>query len=448
MPLLCRPRVWCALLACLACLASLRAEPVDPDLLDLEARGRNFVQLVLRKELLRARAEMSDRLRVALSDEALGRILWDFHTAGGPLREVGGAKASVLPDGRVNVLVPLHAARRTALAEVVFERKAPLAKVVAFQLNQASAADVALFREQGLLPREDNDPPPYVESALVVERPVALPGSLGPLEALLTLPAVAGPTVRVPGVVFVCGPDAADADGTVGRSRVVRDVAHGLAMNGVAAIRFTPATVAWPDAFGAEKLTSLNDLVVIDAMAATALLAAHPAVDPARVAIVGWGFGAYVAPDVARATGAGTLVLMAPAHPTFDTWLQRRLTDDGVEGAANLAGLPLIALAEKHFGLVGPLWMELRRQNVAKDIAAAGIPFALLFADADPLYDPADEQAWADAVRAAGVRAAVRTYERHDQWFRAMQPGGPDRYVAERLTDDLALFVQRHRLPE
>ncbi|MDK2973399.1 MAG: uncharacterized protein PWP23_3154 [Candidatus Sumerlaeota bacterium] len=428
--------------------AVLFSQPQDPELLNLEARGRAFVQAVVRGRVVTVRSEMSEQLRTALSDEALARILWDFHQQGGNIRDIGAARASLQPKGEVLVLVPIHAAQASALAEVTFQRLAPLAPVTGFTLNRIDPAVIASYREQGLLPRDDDAAAPYVDTSFIKERTVEIPGSLGPLPGVLTLPSTAGKGVPAPAIVLVPGLEAEGIDGRVGKSRIFRDIAQGLATRGVAVLRYNPPTSEWPDAFGEGKLTTLNDVIAADAMAATAFLEAQEDIDGERITLVTMEAASYAAGVLARATRARAVVLLAPAHPVVNNYLRRRLAEQGVANSGELMGLSLLGVAEQHFDHSGYLWMQLRGQNAVADLAAAGKPFALLFPAEDPLFRPKDAEAWQPALAAGGFNAFTRTYQVTDRWFRSATPDGPSRYADEQLIADLAFFAQRSRLQE
>ena len=114
-----------------------------------------------------------------------------------------------------------------------------------------------------------------------------------PLEGLLSLPGPAEPSVGVAGVV-VCHPH--PLYGGDMENNVVAALADGLAARGMATLRFNFRGVgrshgAFDHGVGEQE----------DARAAVQFLASHPAVDPRRVVLAGYSFGASVALAVAAA---------------------------------------------------------------------------------------------------------------------------------------------------
>ncbi|MBR9988574.1 MAG: alpha/beta fold hydrolase [Gemmatimonadetes bacterium] len=154
--------------------------------------------------------------------------------------------------------------------------------------------------------------PPYAVSSRFVEIDVEVGADPWLLPATLTVPAVAG---RHPAVVLVHGSGPHDRDETVGGTKVFRDLAWGLATNGVAVLRYEKRTHVHGAKMGAD--VSVESEVIEDALAALDLVRAHPSVDPARIYVAGHSLGAHLAPEIARLDGrvAGAILLAATARP-------------------------------------------------------------------------------------------------------------------------------------
>lgn len=136
-------------------------------------------------------------------------------------------------------------------------------------------------------------------------------GSTG-LPATLTLPAGEGP---FPAVVLVHGSGPHDRDESIGPNKPFRDLAHGLAREGIAVLRYEKRTKARPQDFAGGHFT-LREETVDDAVAAVALLRRTPGIDPARVFVLGHSLGGYAAPMIARQAGdvRGLVLLAANAR--------------------------------------------------------------------------------------------------------------------------------------
>ena len=140
-------------------------------------------------------------------------------------------------------------------------------------------------------------------------------GSTG-LPATLTLPAGDGP---FPAVVLVHGSGPHDRDESIGPNKPFSDLAHGLARDGIAVLRYEKRTKARPQDFAGGHFT-LREETVDDAAAALALLRRTPGIDAARVFVLGHSLGGYAAPMIARQAGnvRGLVLLAANARDLHD----------------------------------------------------------------------------------------------------------------------------------
>ena len=175
-------------------------------------------------------------------------------------------------------------------------------------------------------------PDAFTETEVTVgSAPWALPGTL-------SMPTGSGP---FPAMVLVAGSGPQDRDETIGPNAPLRDLAWGLASNGIAVLRYDKRTKAHGTEMASQvdKVT-VREEVTDDAIAAVDLLRATPGIDPERVFLAGHSLGGYLAPRIAAdASGrlAGIALLEANARP-----LQR--LDRGSAGVSRLGrgrGRPL-----------------------------------------------------------------------------------------------------------
>ncbi|MGH8154359.1 MAG: alpha/beta fold hydrolase [Rhodanobacteraceae bacterium] len=143
--------------------------------------------------------------------------------------------------------------------------------------------------------------------------PLSVPSPAGPLRGALTLPAGDGP---FPAVVLVQGSGAHDLDETIGPNKPFRDIADGLAKDGIATLRYDKRTFDYPRKTAANADFTVDDEVADDALSALHLLAAQAQVDPHRVFLLGHSLGGQMAPRIAKRDPglAGVIMLAAPAR--------------------------------------------------------------------------------------------------------------------------------------
>ncbi|MFC4601632.1 alpha/beta fold hydrolase [Cohnella hongkongensis] len=137
-----------------------------------------------------------------------------------------------------------------------------------------------------------------VPDHLIEEEIVVGEGTKYPLPGTLTLPKDAsGPLAAV---VLVHGSGPSDRDETVGSLKPFRDLAWGLAEQGIAVLRYDKRTYAHGQSFTPDMLATftVKEESVEDAVAAAKLLKADKRIDAAKVYIVGHSLGGMLAPRI------------------------------------------------------------------------------------------------------------------------------------------------------
>lgn len=158
--------------------------------------------------------------------------------------------------------------------------------------------------------------PPKVDlPAEVVEDEIVLgAGTAHPLRAKLTLPKNAAKPL--PAVVLVQGSGPSDLDETVLGYKPFRDIAYGLAEQGIAVIRYDKRTFAYPK----EQVSTVKEETVEDAIAASNLLKQDKRIDPSRVFLAGHSLGGMLAPRIDDAGGhfVGLILLAGSPRPLWE----------------------------------------------------------------------------------------------------------------------------------
>ena len=146
---------------------------------------------------------------------------------------------------------------------------------------------------------------------MIEERIIVGENTKYPLKGLLTLPADA--TGPVPAVVFVHGSGASNMDEKVGKLPPFKDLAQGLARQGIASVRYDKRTKA----HGFKLLMDKSQEVTVkietidDAILATELLKKDPRIDSEKVFIIGHSMGGMLSPRIDAEGGdyAGLIIM-------------------------------------------------------------------------------------------------------------------------------------------
>lgn len=351
-------------------------------------------------------------LRAAVSGETV-QVAWAAQiSANGPVASVGEPVGEVTDAGLVRVSVP-----------VVCEHGA-------FTVVM-SIDDAGLLHGLRLAPADVGSwqPPDYTSTATFTEQEVAI--STGPLAVggTLGLPRGRGPH---PGVVLLSGGGPFDRDATSGANKPLKDLAWGLATQGVAVLRFDKVTYAHPHRTPPD-LTMIDEYVPY-ATAAVHRLQQESNVDAERVFVLGHSMGGKVAPRVATAdpSVAGLIVLAGDAQPMQQSAVRvvRYLAalnpgpaaEAAVEAITRQAALVDRAdlsratpAADLPFGLSGAYWLDQRGYDPVATAAGLDLPMLILQGGRDYQVTVEDDLArWkAGLAHRPGVTVRVFAADNH-----------------------------------
>lgn len=177
--------------------------------------------------------------------------------------------------------------------------------------------------------------PEYVNPGAYTEQDVTVTSGEYALPGTLTLPVGEGP---FPAVVIVHGSGPNDRNGTLAANRPYRDLALGLASQGIAVLRYDKRTFVYREPVAG---FTIDDEVTNDAVAAVELLRGLETIDSERVFVIGHSQGAMTAPRIAEQDGnlAG-IVLMAGTPFAFDQVLSTQVDYlRSLDPNADVAGL-------------------------------------------------------------------------------------------------------------
>src|ERR1700759_670806 len=300
----------------------------------------------------------------------------------GAVVSVGTPVSESATPGVVRVRVPVTAehGRFTLIAQV-----ADGGWLAGLEIAPAAAAEpVQPWQAPGY-----TDPASFTEQEVTVGAgPLAVPGTL-------TGPRAPGPH---PAVILLAGSGPNDRDETIGRNKPFKDLAWGLATQGLAVLRYDKVTYAHPEQVQNDAGFTVADEYVTGAVAAVGLLAGHEALDPSRIFVLGHSLGGTVAPRVAAAQpSVAGLVIAAGGAERMD-WAgvrqfrylaslgpepdpASRAAADVLAGQARLIdGRELTAdtpASELPFGVPAPYWLDLRDYDPVA--AAAKLARPMLF---------------------------------------------------------------------
>lgn len=337
---------WLVLLAGASGLSQTADKPADK----LRVKATAFLECLHKGEFARAAADFDETMNKKLPVDKLEELWKTLTKQLGSPQKFGPPRSSKADQLDV-VLIACHFKELALDARLVFAadgRITGLFFVPAATGEYKAPAYVKLdqFRET---------------EVHVGQPPWQLPGTL-------TMPHRSG---LVPAVVLVHGSGPNDRDESIFAQKPFRDLAWGLATQGIAVLRYEKRTREYGDKMTKATIT-LKEEVLDDALAAAALLRKTPGVDTRRVFVLGHSLGAMMAPRLGTLEPelAGLILLASPTRLLEDVIVEQ------FTYLYSLGGEP----TEKQKADLEKLKQQvarLKQPDVPKDIPAADLPLGM-----------------------------------------------------------------------
>jgi dienelactone hydrolase len=225
----------------------------------------------------------------------------------GPFQRILTGRA-VERQGYQVITVPCQFERETIDLNVVFHQSGQIAG-----LNYQPASAPSPYH-----------PPSYVQTTAFRDVEVTVGSGEWALPGTLSVANGAGP---LPAVVLVHGSGPQDRDETLGPNRPFRDLAWGLASQGIAVLRYDKRTKVHAGKLSPDMVAQLTvqEEVVDDALLAVQLLRQTPRIAADRIYVLGHSLGATLAPRIGRQDPAiaGLIVMAGLTRRLEDTILDQ-----------------------------------------------------------------------------------------------------------------------------
>jgi dienelactone hydrolase len=260
------------------------------------------------------------------------------------------------------------------------------------------------------------EPPSYTQPERFHEHEVQIGQGRWALPATLSLPQGDGPCAAV---LLVHGSGPQDRDETMPPNKPFRDLAWGLASQGIAVLRYEKRSHVYPASLGRVDSLTVKEEVLDDALSAVTLLRDRPEVDAQHIFVLGHGLGGYLAPRLGEACPqiGGLIILAGAARPLEDVILDQMIYVLSLSTADPLARQQRLAVLKKKVALVKdptrlptakasdlPLdipaayWLDLHTYHPAKVAQTLKQPMLFLLGEGDYHVTREDFQIWQDAL--------------------------------------------------
>ncbi|HWR50925.1 MAG TPA: alpha/beta fold hydrolase [Bryobacteraceae bacterium] len=423
--------------ALLLSLAMFAEQPKSP-----AQTAREIVDALLAQQFSAVASHFTPEMKQALDEEKLRQ-------ATSQLSQFGSVKEILAPE------VQKSGEMTIAIVPVVFEK---LAINIQLAFNQSGQVAGLFFRPR-TEPSAAWTPPSYSKASTFRAEQVTVGTGEWQLPGTLLIPSGKGP---FPALVLVHGSGPNDQDESVGGVKVFRDLAEGLASNGIAVLRYEKRTRQHAAKFAAVKTFTINDETVDDALGAAALLRTRTDVNPKRVYVLGHSLGGYAGPRIGKRDPklAGLIIMAGNTRPIEDLVLEQTeyigSLQKNPEAEKQLGQLREMAKRIKDvktgepvpplLGAPAEYWLDLKDYRPAEMARSLKLPLLILQGERDYQVTMTDFAGWKKALGSL-PNATFQSYPALNHLFiegegkstpaEYRRPG----HVSAALIDDIARWI-------
>jgi uncharacterized protein len=311
-------------------------------------------------------------------------------------------------------------------------------------------------------------PARYVDPRSFTEREVTIGTGSLQVSGSQTSPLLPPRAVPASAVVLLSGSGPSDRDSTNGVNKPLKDLAWGLASQGIATLRYDKVTYAH-----AAELVGNPDFTMVDeyvdhGVAAIELLQDDPAIDPAHIYLLGHSQGGSILPRIAAgmATVAGLIILAGGAQPMHHSMVRQIRYLAALRSGADVENDPAVQAITRQaelldspafsastpthelpFDVSAPYWLDARDYDPVATAAELNIPMLILQGGRDYQVTVADDlKRWQEGL-AHRNDITFRIYPADNHYFfPGAGPSSPDEYappqhVDHRVITDISAWI-------
>lgn len=405
---------------------------------------------------------LADLFKPYLPVEALRASWQGLEQQVGAFQEQGKMSVVQTPQGLVQVVT------------CTFERASLDVNVV---LNAVGEVVTLTITPVGTVEQQANatyEPPSYAQPERFQEHELQIGHGRWVLPGTLSIPQGDGPFAAV---LLVHGSGPQDRDETIPPNKPFRDLAWGLASQGIAVLRYEKRTKVYAASLGSERDTlTVKEEVIDDALEAVALLRDRPEIDAQQIFVLGHSLGGYLAPRLGAADPEirGLIILAGSVRPFEDVILdqmtyvlslsmpdpavrqqQFAVLKKQVELVKDPNRLPTAAATDLPLNVPAAYWLDLNAYQPEKVVQTLKQPMLFLQGEGDYQVTRDDFQIWQDALDGRGD-VQFTMYPGLSHLFMPIEGGQkatPATYtvaghVAEAVVNEIGSWIKRHsRLP-
>jgi hypothetical protein len=360
-----------------------------------------FVDLLAKKDFKSAVGYYDATMKTALPEDKLGEAWASLIKQAGALKRQTGTRTEE-SGGYTVVFVTCEFEKTSLDIKVVFNQAKQIAGLFFVPANTSG----------------EYSSPGYVKKGTFSERGVTVGPGEWALPGTLTVPKRPG---SYPVVVLVQGSGPNDRDETIGPNKPFRDLAWGLASQGIAVLRYEKRTKHYASKIQQAKgQFTVREETIDDVLAAVALMRETEGIDSKKIFVLGHSLGGMLIPRIgSRDNGIAGFIVLAgwgAAKPFEDAFidqmtyiysLEEKISD---EEKKNFEEIKQVVTKIKNLkpsdasspvnllGAPASYWLDLKGYNPPEDAKKLQQPVLILQGERDYQVTMVDFQKWKDAL--------------------------------------------------
>lgn len=414
-------------------------------LLNLFGRSEDYFKTLSEEKFTEAYGFFDDSFKTKISEDNLKELWAQITSKFGPLQNISVVGTKSQGEYYV-VTVEAKFAGDTQNFVLGFNKAE---KIVGFFIQPKAAS-------------ESYKLPMYADTTLYKSSEVHVKTEKHQLVGQLVVPAKLS---NYPIVVLVHGSGPADMDESVGANKPFKDLALGLAAQGIATIRYVKRTMVYAADFAGAF--TVKEEVLDDALAAVALARNTPGADKKQIYLLGHSLGGMLAPRLGTLAPElkGLILLAAPARKLTDVIIDQNkymfaLANDTTDQGKRLLDTVVLELGKTKINTLGTLkpdslllglpaayWVDLNQYDQVANAKKLKQRIFVAHGGNDFQVAEADYEMWKDAL-ATKKNASVKLYPDLNHLLSTQtQKGTSQQYdipanVSSVLVDDLAAWIK------
>jgi dienelactone hydrolase len=311
------------------------------------------------------------------------------------------------------------------------------------------------------------DDPGYLDTSKYFDKRTYVTTGMYRLPAMITMPK---DHVKPPLVILVHGSGPNDKDETVGATKIFRDIAVGLAAQGIAVLRYDKRTRNYAGRMkeDSNKLT-VKEEVMDDVLSAIRMMRKDSTIDHSRIYLVGHSLGGMLLPRIVAQSNdvMGLVMLAANARPMEILMLEQAeyLTEgdssqevkevlDSLRNGISMINLLTASNSSDTTGILGipvSYWLDLKTYDPVQAATKLKIPMLVLHGDRDYQVNNTDFSMWKNGLRNS-KNVMFKSYPKLNHFFiTGEEKSMPQEYdepgnVEEQVIEDIASFINNAKL--